>query len=157
MRDLNNNDMNRIWESNKIVAMLFCALMIMLGCDSGIRKTNLKNHKTKQKSVGSNQTKATENTDLSSFVLSCGSGCAMTYTPESITGKLPVLIVQFKVEMLVDEELTDTYSEVYEFFYNSSKQIERVRMQGKNNNVLRTLMPGAQRSFKEFAEKLLNR
>ncbi|WDF57191.1 hypothetical protein [Mucilaginibacter sp. KACC 22063] len=39
----------------------------------------------------------------------------MTYTPESITGKLPVLIVQFKVEMFVDEELTDTYNELYEF------------------------------------------
>ncbi|WP_100340629.1 hypothetical protein [Mucilaginibacter auburnensis] len=81
----------------------------------------------------------------------------MTYTPESITGKLPVLIVQFKVEMFVDEELTDTYNEVYEFSYNSSKQIEQVHMQGKNDNVLKTLMPNAQRSFRKFAEELLNR
>ncbi|PJJ84435.1 hypothetical protein CLV57_1447 [Mucilaginibacter auburnensis] len=149
--------MKRSYKSNCIVLMLFSVVMVAFGCDSGNRGTNSNNHKKLQTSVLTKQVKTTEDTKLSSFVLSCGSGCAMTYTPESITGKLPVLIVQFKVEMFVDEELTDTYNEVYEFSYNSSKQIEQVHMQGKNDNVLKTLMPNAQRSFRKFAEELLNR
>lgn len=151
------NRMKRIYKGNTIVVMLFSVLMILMGCNDDNTKANSKKHKKLQQSVGSNQTKTTENTSLSSFVLSCGSGCAMTYTPESLTGKLPVLIVRFKVEMFVDEKLTDTYSEVYEFSYNSSKQIARVHMQGQRDNVLKTLMPDAQKSFKEFAEQLLNR
>lgn len=149
--------MKRSYKSNCIVLMLFSVVMVAFGCDSGNRGTNSNNRKKLQKSVRTKQVKTTENTKLSSFVLSCGSGCAMTYKPESVTGKLPVLIVLFNVEMFVDEELTDTYNEVYEFYYNSSKQIERVQKQGERDNVLKTLMPNAQKSFKEFAEQLLNR
>lgn len=95
------------------------------------------------------------NNDLKSFVLSCGSGCAMTYTSEGVTGNLPDLKVKFKVEMYVDEQLSDTYNEIYIFSYNQSNQIENIHLEGKNDNVLKTLLPDAQRSFKEFADGLI--
>ncbi|WP_051349449.1 hypothetical protein [Chryseobacterium gregarium] len=89
-----------------------------------------------------------------SFVISCGSGCAMTYTPESVTGNFPDIQVKFRVEIYIDEQLTDTYDEVYIFSYDNLNQIKNVHPEGKNENVLETLLPSAQKSFRDFGNRL---
>ncbi|CAI8890502.1 hypothetical protein [Chryseobacterium sp. IT-36CA2] len=91
-----------------------------------------------------------------SFVISCGSGCAMTYTAENIIQNDATSIkVKFKVEMYTDEQLSDTYYETYFFSYNKNKEIEKISIEGKNENVLSNLMPDAQDSFREFAAEII--
>lgn len=89
-----------------------------------------------------------------SFVLSCGSGCAMTYTAEKIERNLPRITVLFKVEMYLDGQLSDTYFETYVFSYDPSGRIRNIRLRGKNDDVLKTGLPNTQRSFRDFADEL---
>ncbi|WP_454046470.1 hypothetical protein [Chryseobacterium sp. Marseille-Q8038] len=91
-----------------------------------------------------------------SFVISCGSGCAMTYTAENILQNGTTSIkVKFKVEMYTDEQLSDTYYETYFFSYSKNKEIEKISLEGKNENILSNLMPNAQDSFREFATEII--
>ncbi|MDR4951331.1 hypothetical protein REB14_03905 [Chryseobacterium sp. ES2] len=93
-----------------------------------------------------------------SFVISCGSGCALTYTAENILQNDDTSIkVKFKVEMHTDEKLSDSYYENYLFSYDKNKEIEKITIEGKNENILSNLMPDAQDSFREFAAEIINR
>ncbi|KQR94393.1 hypothetical protein ASG01_00445 [Chryseobacterium sp. Leaf180] len=136
-------------------------LSIQISCKKGEINSEISNSDTVQKDSAETATiqssRETSEEESKSFVISCGSGCAMTYNAESVTGKLPDLKVKFKVEMYVDEQLNDTYNEVYLFEYNQSNEIENIHLEGKKDNVLKTLMPDAQRSFKEFAEGLIKK
>ncbi|WP_294304179.1 hypothetical protein [uncultured Chryseobacterium sp.] len=92
-----------------------------------------------------------------SFVLSCGSGCAMRYTAEKVQRNLSRITVIFKVEMYLDEQLSDTYDETYIFTYEPSGRIRDVRLKGKNEDVLKAGLPGTQRSFRDFAGELMKK
>lgn len=145
---------------NRIILCLLLSLFISNSCKKEKANAQINNAVKTQDSfkiAHPKENEAVVNNDLQSFVLSCGSGCAMTYTSESVTGNLPDLKVKFKVEMYVDEQLSDTYNEVYVFSYNQSGQIQTIYIEGKNDNVLKTLLPEAQRSFREFADGLITR
>lgn len=145
-------------KTNRIILCLLLSLFISMSCKKEEVNTQTKNAAKTQDSLNRilpKEKQVVVNNDLKSFVLSCGSGCAMTYTSEGVTGNLPDLKVKFKVEMYVDEQLSDTYNEIYIFSYNQSNQIENIHLEGKNDNVLKTLLPDAQRSFKEFADGLI--
>lgn len=133
--------------------------MFNIGCSKKVEaNSQIKNSEKVSDSVQNTVQKEDEKTvndDVQSFVLSCGSGCAMTYTKESVTGNFPDLIVKFKVEMYIDEQLSDTYDETYIFSYDQSGQIENIHLGGKNDNVLKTLLPAAQNSFRDFAKGLV--
>ncbi|MCS3868584.1 hypothetical protein J3D55_001500 [Chryseobacterium ginsenosidimutans] len=134
--------------------------IFLIGCKKGEISAQINNSKKTPDSVQSKiqeEENKTVTNDSQSFVLSCGSGCAMTYVSENITGNLPELKVKFKVEMYVDEKLSDTYNEVYIFSYDQSNQIEDVHLEGKNENVLKTLLPTAQISFRDFAKELVKK
>jgi hypothetical protein len=122
--------------------------IFLIGCKKGEISAQSKIQKEEKKTVSN---------DSQSFVLSCGSGCAMTYTSESVTSNLSELKVKFKVEMYVDEKLSDTYNEVYIFSYDQSNQIADIHLEGKKDNVLKTLLPNAQISFRDFANGLVKK
>lgn len=143
---------------NRLLYSLLCFLFIITGCKKGeVNAQTKKSHTQKKTEQHIQNETATVNEDNNgrSFVLSCGSGCAMTYNTKNITGNLPEMKVTFSVDMYVDEKLSDTYNETYIFSYDSSNQIKNIHLEGKNENVLETLMPDAQRSFREFAEGLV--
>lgn len=146
-------------KANRILLCVLYFLTITSACNNNRKeKPPINNHKTRPDSVQKNistDNKRAVNNNISSFVLSCGSGCAMTYTPESITGNLPDIKVKFKVEMFVDEQLTDTYNEIYVFSYDRSNQIREIHLEQNKDNVLETLMPNAKISFMEFAIQLV--
>lgn len=50
-----------------------------------------------------------------SFVVSCGSGCALTYNTSDVEKKNESVLIRFKVEMFVNEEPTDVHFERYQF------------------------------------------
>ncbi|RRJ91822.1 hypothetical protein EG240_04495 [Paenimyroides tangerinum] len=89
-----------------------------------------------------------------SFVFSCGSGCAMRYSVENIQFKEQIATVKFKIETFIDEELSETFQESYDFIYDSKNNITKV-LNKDNQNVLETLPNGAKESFIEFSKLLL--
>ncbi|SHE68858.1 hypothetical protein SAMN04488522_101922 [Pedobacter caeni] len=89
------------------------------------------------------------------MVISCGSGCAMSYSPENISSNDATIKVKFRVEMFIDESVSDTYDETYIFSYDASNNLEKVQQEGKSENVLENLMPAAQDSFRKFGENLI--
>ena len=94
-----------------------------------------------------------ENIPSRSFVLSCGSGCAMTYTAKEIEKEGSAFQVKFDVQMYVDEVESDSFEETYEFYYKD-KQLDKVVKEGEKSDFLQTQMPESQRSFKEFGQQL---
>lgn len=87
------------------------------------------------------------------FVLSCGTGCAMTYNVKEIRSINEVSIkVTFEVDMYVDGELTETFDETYLFNYGNKNTIKNMKT---NENIENIFTESAQRSFKEFGTKLM--
>ena len=91
------------------------------------------------------------------FVLSCGTGCAMTHNVKDIKQINPSTIkVTFEVEMYVNEELTETFDDSFLFYYDNSNKLKKVTREGENENLLETFfMGGAKESFEEFGAKLM--
>ena len=92
-----------------------------------------------------------------SFVLSCGTGCAMTHNVKTIKQINPSSIkVTFEVEMYVNEELTETFDESYIFYYDDYNNLMKVAREGETENLLETFfMGGSKESFRKFGTKLM--
>ena len=91
------------------------------------------------------------------FVLSCGTGCAMTHNVKTIKQINPKAIkVTFEVENYINEELSETFEDSYIFYYDDSNKLKKVSREGENENLLETFyMGGAKQSFEEFGAKLM--
>lgn len=94
----------------------------------------------------------TDNSQMQSFVISCGSGCAMNYSVESITQQDSVVKVVFKVAMSVNEQPADEYAETCLFYYTPSGKVDKIEREGEN--LLETLMPDARDYFLDFGNNL---
>ncbi len=71
----------------------------------------------------STELEVSEALNNSSFVLSCGSGCALTYNTSEINQNEEWVTIKFKVETYVNEELADDHFETYQFKTDSNKVI----------------------------------
>lgn len=91
-----------------------------------------------------------------SIVISCGSGCAISYSPENIKQFNNTIKVTFNVKMYENEDVTDTYDETYIFSYNNSNKLDKIEKEKENGDFLKTLMPDAQQSFIKFGENLIS-
>ncbi|AXB57590.1 hypothetical protein [Flavobacterium fluviale] len=129
-----------------------------IGCNKNISKddsNNLKDtSKINESEISLTKNKSTKETN-NSFVINCGSGCAMTYTAEDISPEASTIKVKFKVNMYLDEKLSDTYYEVYNFKYDKLNNITKIQLEGKNENILENLLTDAQESFKKFSIDLI--
>ena len=91
-----------------------------------------------------------------SIVVSCGSGCAMTYNVKDIKEINSASIkVTFDVDMYLDEKLTENYPETYIFIYGNINTIQRVNDKGKNENIKDTFTVSGIKSFEDFGKKLI--
>jgi hypothetical protein len=133
-------------------------LSIQISCKKGEINSEISNFNRGQQdsvkisTIESNREASEE--ESRSFVISCGSGCAIRYTSKQITKQGSDIKVSFIVEMYEDEALTDEYDETYIFSYSSALKLENITKEGEKGNFLNTQMPDAQKSFTEFAERL---
>lgn len=92
-----------------------------------------------------------------SFVISCGTGCAMTHNVKEVKQIDPSSIkVTFEVDMYMNEELSETFEENYTFYYDSSDNLKKIIREGDNEDALKFFIGGAKQSFEEFAMKLVD-
>jgi len=137
-------------QTSKFSQLILCLFFITISC-----KKNDSDKSTIRAKQENQVSPVINNINDNSFVLSCGSGCAMTYTPEAISQDKQTVNVKFKVETYIDEKPSDSYYEKYNFVYNSLGEIEKINLEGKNDDILQNLMPDAQAEFKKFSKILL--
>ncbi|AZI22922.1 hypothetical protein EIH07_07670 [Chryseobacterium taklimakanense] len=91
-----------------------------------------------------------------SFVISCGTGCALVHNVKDIKQlNTSSIKVTFEVEMYVDEELSKTIDVVYIFYYDNTNKLNKVISEADNENVLETYGGGALESFTNFGSLLI--
>lgn len=89
-----------------------------------------------------------------SIVISCGTGCAMTYSPREIKQINPTAIsVTFDVETHMDEEAGGIFSETY--IFHQDHTLELIRADGMAENFTKNISESALWSFQEFGKELL--
>ncbi|MCD0455567.1 hypothetical protein LPB85_08900 [Chryseobacterium sp. LC2016-27] len=132
-------------------------LFFLIGCKKS-NTSEIININVKDSVKTQNSTKVNDNSkeQSDSFVISCGSGCAMTYNLKNVKDLGNIKEVRFEVETYIDEVLSETNDETYLFYYNQSNQIEKIQHKGEKENILENLLPNAVNSFKNFAGKLVN-
>lgn len=141
--------------SKKIIISFL--LFFIIGCKKN-NASKITSIKTKDSVKSQSSSKISENSKEAndSFVISCGSGCTMTYNVKNIIDLENVKEVKFEIETYIDNVLSETNNEIYFFYYNQSNQIEKIQHKGQKENILENLLPDAVESFKNFAGKLVN-
>lgn len=96
-----------------------------------------------------------ENWPYRSFVLSCGSGCAMTYSAIDLKRNSGNISVIFSVDNYIDEVLTDTFEDDFVFTFDHENSLKKITRKGEKEDFLSTQSTNSQKSFKKFAADLI--
>lgn len=92
-----------------------------------------------------------------SFVISCGTGCAMAHQVKKITRINSTTVnVVFEVDQYIDEELVESFENTFIFRNNKDKTIEIFSLEGKNVNIKNIFLGGALQTFQDFGQKLMH-
>ncbi|SNV34687.1 Uncharacterised protein [Chryseobacterium taklimakanense] len=141
------------------ILILYILFSLFIGCKKNEKNQNttsvLDTKKVRKTDALNNKINAVEKIRDKSFVISCGTSCAMTYSAEQIIKNNSIFKVKFNVDNYINEELADTYKETYSFIYDKSNNIDKILLEGTNQNALETLPYGAKESFIEFSKQLL--
>jgi hypothetical protein len=122
---------------NKISIIVI--LLSIIGCKKETlekEKPIVKNDTTK---IQKHQIDSTDHNKINGFtkesiVVSCGSGCALSYSPKSIKQIDNTIKVIFAVKMYEDDVVTDTYDETYTFKYNNSNKLDKIEKEGEGED-----------------------
>jgi|GEM_PF-4079939 len=76
------------------------------------------------------------NSNIESFTLSCGSGCAMTYNEMGRKFSGLKVEIKYKVTQYINEKVEDEYIETYLFESNSHEELTGIYLEGKNENMI---------------------
>lgn len=89
-----------------------------------------------------------------SFTISCGSGCAMNYSENRITTKGDSNEVVFKVEMYINEKLTEEYAEAYVFTCDKSKKVSQIKRKGDADFEIENQHAALQKNLNSYVQQL---
>jgi hypothetical protein len=96
------------------------------------------------------------NRHAQSFVVSCGSGCAMTHNVRKISRLHSKAIeVTFSIDLYTDENLTESFEETYTFYYTDARALEKIIREGESGNAMETFTPSAKSAFEDFSTQLV--
>lgn len=89
-----------------------------------------------------------------SFVISCGTGCAITYTENKIVSNNNTHEVTFKVELFVNEVLSKEYYETYFFTCTPSNSDAEIKLKEDNEVNSDNVNPEVLKQLKLYIPKL---
>jgi hypothetical protein len=99
---------------------------------------------------------ATKKITDKSFVLSCGTECAITYIADSMTRLNAASIkVYFTIENYVQEALKSTNHGTFIFIYDASGKVVKVQEEGEEEDPLESQIPFERESFINLGNSLL--
>ncbi len=85
-----------------------------------------------------------------SFVHSCGSGCALTYKEINLTKVNSNFQAKLNITMHINEKKSDEYSETYTIECKN-KSVKSVTINGDNENIILNDINGVSDAFKNYA------
>lgn len=132
---------------NKInfIILLIITSLHLLSCKklSENNEKLISNDTIQQQKIDSTTLLNNNNVDLknnqqktSSFVISCGSGCALTYSEESRILNNLNYELKFRVTNYIDEKIIDENIKIYIFEFNLAGTIKSIHLKGSNENIL---------------------
>ncbi|MFC4636074.1 hypothetical protein ACFO3O_19345 [Dokdonia ponticola] len=89
-----------------------------------------------------------------SFVISCGSGCAMTYSEQSRIKKEHVIETVFKVERYTNEKRIEEYVETYVFSCANSNKTEQITRKGDSDFNIENQHPVLQEHLTSYVSQV---
>lgn len=89
-----------------------------------------------------------------SFVISCGSGCAMTYTEHKIVANNDSSEVTFKIEMFVNEVLSNTYYETYSYTCNPLNNDAEIQLKDDDDYDIENQHPEMQQKLRMYIQQI---
>lgn len=89
---------------------------------------------------------------IKSFVHSCGSGCALTYSERLISKEGNYYILNFEVEMHINEKLSDNYTESYTLLCSDGKA--ESMLNDEKEDVFLFEVNNSRYSFKNYADQI---
>lgn len=89
-----------------------------------------------------------------SFVISCGSGCAITYSENKIASNNNMHEVSFKVEIFINEKLSKTYYETYIYTCPTSNSSTEIKPKGDDKFNIDNLHPELLKQLKIYIYRL---
>ena len=102
----------------------------------------------------SEQVDSTQQKEKQSFVLSCGSGCAMTYDEENTISSRTSYTAKFKVTIYIDEVVADEYLETYVFNCDESGNLKNAHLEGEDENLLQNKDSVIRGELRKYGEEL---
>lgn len=149
-------------QTSRIFNLVLIIPLFMVGCKKNrISESQNANDKIEKENVYRNRDTINipeQNNLKLSLVLSCGSGCAMTYNATKITQTELNIRVTFTVDMYIDEAESDTYDETYIFSYDDAYRLQKiVKVGDEKENFLETQSDDNQKSFTDFAKELVKK
>jgi hypothetical protein len=129
-----------------LVLLLIITCLNLINCkkESGSNENLRLNDKIKSQNIDSiklvkNDTIDSKNNKQKelSFVISCGSGCALTYNEESRSINNSNYEIKFKVTNYIDEKISEENIKIYIFEFDSSTGVvKNIHLKDKNENIL---------------------
>ncbi|MGQ1911698.1 hypothetical protein ACT3CE_18200 [Marinifilum sp. RC60d5] len=134
----------------KLEIFVFLVIFIFFGCKDAVNaKKAIPNVQNTEDLVEKYTCQSTE----TSFTISCGSGCSMIYYEHSIVSNE----VTFKVEMYVNEILTDENLETYIIECDGNGNATKVYLKGEKDNILQSELPMMREEFQKYGNFFCSR
>jgi len=124
-------------------------LFIFSGCKEAKNAKEISNPKKAEVLIE----KIVEKSELASFTISCGSGCAMIYHEQNTTSNE----VTFKVETYINEVLSDENLETYVIVCDGIGNAVKVYFKGDKDNILKSELPMLREEFKKFGDSFCSK
>lgn len=133
---------------NKVV-ILFFLLFTLVGCKKANKEEPVNEAITSytQESVSTEKEE-----EVKSFTVSCGSGCAITYSEDTIISNDTSKEVKFKIEMYIDEVLTDEYFETYVFNCDPINKNAIIKLKGDDDFTIENQAPEIQENLNFYVK-----
>lgn len=130
----------------------FVLFLSILSCKDIITE----NPEIKVQAQQKNESLKSEKVISNSFVISCGSGCAMRYIKksEAATGVFSKEIT-FNVEMFINEVLTEEYSETY--LFNCKKNENKILLKGDDGLEIIDLHPSILENLTKYLKEMCSK
>lgn len=139
----------------KVIVTSLFIISLLYSCKKKTLEQKIEKIPTTQTTITPSAREAISDIENNSFTLSCGAGCAATYTSENISQDKSSVKVKFKVENYINDKLIETTEENYLFYYSNTGKIDKIINEETNVNILEQYAFEAQEAFTEFAASMI--
>jgi hypothetical protein len=121
---------------SKFIKLLFFFSFIFLSCKENNNKSIENSLSKRTDSIKNEMERKINNDDKQGFVISCGSGCAISYSEVSRKKINNKYQIKFNVKMYINENIEEEYDEIYIFEFNDINVLTKINIKGYDENLL---------------------